>query len=102
MFLGNKQCYGSWIVIPDPDFFSFFKIKNYFNSEQVQKKNLSHYSKFYPKKYYLTLKNMGLGSEIRKKPIPNLDPGIKKRYRISGSTTLDSFLTQQSVDPPPT
>jgi hypothetical protein len=43
-------------------------------------KNLGQFSKnyrtFYSKNCHLALKNMGLGSGIWKKPIP--DPGVKK------------------------
>jgi hypothetical protein len=66
--------------IPDPD---FYPSKNSNIREEYQK----NYRTFYSKKLPLTLKSMGLGSGIRKKPIP--DPVVKKAPDPgSGSTTM--------------
>jgi hypothetical protein len=63
----------------------FNKIVNYFIFEMVEKKNLGSFSKnyrtFYSKICHQPLKNIDLGSGIRKKPIP--DPGL--RIRVQGS-----------------
>ncbi len=57
----------------------FHKIENYFSFEVTKKKNLGQFSKnfrtFCPKNCHQALKNIGLGSGIRKKPIP--DPGSR-------------------------
>ena len=57
----------------------FHNIENYFLYEMLKKKKLGQFSKNYrtfcPKNCHKALKNMGLGSGIRKKPIP--DPGSR-------------------------
>ena len=71
----------------------FPKIENYFIFKNAEEKNLGKFSKnyrtFHPKICHHALKNMDLGSGIRKKPIP--DPGVKKHPIPdpgSGSATL--------------
>ncbi len=57
----------------------FHKIANYFSFGLLKKKNFGQFSKnyrtFYSKNCHYALKNMGLGSGIRKKSIP--DPGSR-------------------------
>jgi hypothetical protein len=48
-----------------------------------------YYRTFNPKNCHQALKNMGLGSGIREKPIPDPGPGVKKAPDPgSGSATL--------------
>jgi hypothetical protein len=70
----------------------FNKIENYLSFKMLKKKIWANFSKncitFYSKIcHYHALKNMGLGSGIRKKPIP--DPGSRgQKGTGSGSATL--------------
>ncbi len=57
---------------------------------------LNNYRTFYPKKCQV-LKNMGLGSEIRKKPIP--DPGVKKAPDPGSATLVMRSLIAGSLIP---
>jgi hypothetical protein len=62
----------------------FHKIENYFSFEVLKKKIWANFQRIIE---LFTLKNMALGSGIRKKPIP--DPGVKKAPDPgSGSATL--------------
>ncbi len=81
--------------------YKFNKIKNYFIFEMLKKKKLDQFSKNYrtfcPKNWHKALKNMGLGSGIRKKPIP--DPGSRGQKGIgSGSATLWTNMAQGAVE----
>ncbi len=83
-----------------------FTIVNYFSFEVLKKKiwaNFQGIIELFIKKIVKALKNMVLGSGIRKKPIP--DPGSRiqgsKRHRIpdpgSGSATLSLLLLLASL-----
>jgi hypothetical protein len=72
--------------------FNKIELFYFWNGEE---KNLGQFSNsyrsFYPKNCHKALKNMGLGSGIRKKPIP--DPGVKKALDPgSGSATLGQAI----------
>ncbi len=55
----------------------------------------NNYRTFYPKICHQALKNMGVGSRIRKKPIP--DPGVKMAPD-SGSATLFVAITFTKIE----
>jgi hypothetical protein len=70
---------------------NFTKLKIiYFQT--VEEQNLGQFSKnyrtFYPKKCHQALKNMGLGSGIREKPIPVPRPRVKKAPDPRSATLL--------------
>ncbi len=83
-----KQWCGSGMFIPDPDFYpsripdchtilcshKFHKIENCFSFEMLKTKIWANFLRIL-KKCHEALKYMGLGSGIRKKPIP--DPGSR-------------------------
>jgi hypothetical protein len=71
----------------------------------LKKKSLGHFSNnyrtFYQKNCQKALKNMVLGSGIRKKPIP--DPGVKKEPDPGSATPIKTVFFLQSekkLDPP--
>ncbi len=75
----------------------------------AEKKNLGLFSKnyktFYPKNCHYALKNMGLGSGIRKKPIPGPgsrgQKGTGSRIRIRNTFRILYFCTDPATDPDP-
>ncbi len=112
-----RQCCGSGMFIPDPDFYPsrirskssnkregleeicchiFFcrhnnhKIDNYFIFELVQKKNLGQFTKnnFLPQKLLTSSQKYCFGIRDPEKPIPDL---VSKRHRIRNSAPLIIF-----------
>ncbi len=82
---------------------NYHKIVNYFSFE-LEEKNLGQFTKnyriFYPTNFHKALKNIGLGFEIRKKPIP--DPGSRgpkgtgSRMRIRNTAFYPTQLLELS------